>query len=222
MSEFRQASREHTSFLAAAEKRALLWLAARMPAWLSSDHLTALGFLAMAAAGLCYWYSRTRPFGLILVSVCLVVNWFGDSLDGTLARVRDRQRPRYGFYVDHILDAVGSFFLLGGLGLSGYMSPWVAAGLLVAYLLLNVEVYLATYTLGRFQMSYGRFSPTELRLLLIAGNTVLLFRSTTPIFGPDLLIFDIGGAIGMAGMALILIVSIVRHTARLYREEPLD
>ncbi len=222
MEQFQQASREQSSFLAAAEKRALVWLAGRMPSWVSSDHLTLLGFLAMFAAGLCYWYSRVHPVGLTLVSVCLGVNWFGDSLDGTLARVRNRQRPRYGFYVDHILDAVGTFFLLGGLGLSGYMSPWIASGLLVAYLLLNIEVYLATYTLGRFQMSYGWFSPTELRLLLIIGNAVLLWRPTTPVFGPTLLIFDVGGVIGIAGMALILLVSIVRHTARLYREERLD
>ncbi len=222
MDEFQQARREQTSFLAAAEKRALVWMAERMPAWVNSDHLTALGFLAMIGAGLCYWYSRSNRLGLILVSACLVVNWFGDSLDGTLARVRNQQRPRYGFYVDHILDALGTFFLLMGLGLSGYMSLWVAVSLLIVYLLLNIEVYLATYTIGTFQMSYGRFSPTELRVLLIAGNFALLYRPTTDLFGPDLLIFDIGGVIGAAGIAAILIVSVVRHTAHLFNAERLN
>jgi phosphatidylglycerophosphate synthase len=222
MDNFQHAKREQSSFLADAEKRVLVWMAERMPAWVGSDHLTALGFLAMLAAGLCYWYSRYNRLGLILVAVCLVVNWFGDSLDGTLARVRNRQRPRYGFYVDHILDAVGTFFLFMGLGLSGYMSLWVAAGLLIAYLLLNIEVYLATYTIGKFRLSYGWFSPTELRLLLIVGNLALFYRSATNVFGPMLLIFDIGGVIGIAGMALVLLISIVRHTALLYKAEKLD
>lgn len=222
MSEFRQASREQSSFLAAAEKRALVWMAVRLPSRINPDHLTALGFLAMAGAGLCYWYSRWNRLGLVLAAACLVANWFGDSLDGTLARVRNRQRPRYGFYVDHVLDAVGTTFLLGGLGLSGYMSLWVASGLLIAYLLVNIEVYLATYTLGRFQMSYGWFSPTELRLLLIAGNAALFYRPATKVFGRELLVFDIGGVIGIAGLAAILVYSIVRHTGELYRQEKLD
>ena len=170
---FQQAERAQESFLAAIEKRCLIWMAERAPSWLNSDHLTALGLIALAAAGLGYWYARWNRSALLLVILCLVVNWAGDSLDGTLARVRNKQRPRYGFYVDHIVDSLGALFLLGGLALSSYMSHGVALGLLIVYLLLSCEVYLATYTIGKFQISYGKFSPTELRILLAVGNIAL-------------------------------------------------
>ena len=124
--------REHGSVLAAAEKRALVWMAKRLPPWITSDHLTLLGFASMFSAGMAYWAASQNRMALPLVVVALALNWFGDSMDGTLARVRNRQRPRYGFYVDHVLDIVGAFFLLGGLALSGYMSPLVAMGVLVA------------------------------------------------------------------------------------------
>ena len=121
-----------TSILAPIEKRTLIWLAHRLPAWVNSDHLTALALAAMLFAGLSYWLASVTPAGLFLVVACLAVNWFGDSLDGTLARVRCHQRPRYGFYVDHVVDAVGAVFLFGGMGLSGYMSPLVSLILLAA------------------------------------------------------------------------------------------
>src|SRR5579871_2706900 len=120
--DFRSAERTQTSVLSAIEKRALNWLAERMPAWVNSDHLTALGFLSLAGVGFSYWYAHRSREGLILAIVFLTFNWFGDSLDGTLARFRRQERPRYGFYVDHILDACGSVFVFGGLALSGYMS----------------------------------------------------------------------------------------------------
>jgi archaetidylinositol phosphate synthase len=123
---FQQAEREHTSFLAPIEKKALIWMAGRTPRWINSDHLTVLGLAAMAGGGLSYWYSRWDRVGLVLVILCLVLNWVGDSLDGTLARFRNQQRPRYGFYVDHVVDACGTLFLLGGVALSGYMSERVA------------------------------------------------------------------------------------------------
>ena len=140
-----------------------------------------------------------------------------------LARVRNKQRPRYGFYVDHIVDCLGALFLLGGLGLSTYMSHGVALGLLIVYLLLSCEVYLATYTIGKFQISFWKFSPTELRILLAIGNIALFLkpRAGLTMFGDRYSMFDIGGAIGIFGMALILMVSIARHTRALYRAEPL-
>ena len=104
---FKTAERSHTSFLAAAEKRALIWIATRLPEWVNSDHLTALGFVALIGAGAAYWWASANPYGLLVVIPLLALNWFGDSLDGTLARVRNRQRPRYGFYVDHILEQGG-------------------------------------------------------------------------------------------------------------------
>src|SRR3990170_5368257 len=164
---FREATRVLTGVLSPIEKRCLIWLASRLPACINSDHLTALALVAMLGAGLSYWLAGVVPLvGLLLVNVCLAINWFGDSLDGTLARGRNRQRPRYGFYVDHVVDAFAVAFLVGGMALSGFMSPYVALGLLVAYFMLSIEVYLATYALGTFTISYFKIGPTELRILL--------------------------------------------------------
>jgi archaetidylinositol phosphate synthase len=218
---FREAKRTQQSFLAAAEKQTLLWLAARTPSWINSDRRTVLGLGAMAAAGAGYWWSRTNRAGLMLVIVCLAVNWLGDSLDGTLARFRNCPRPRYGFYVDHIVDAFSALFLLGGLAFSGYMSAWVALGLLIAYLMLAIEVYLATYTLGDFKISYFKMGPTELRLLLSIGNLTLLWKSMVHLAGRSYRLFDVGGTIGISGMMLVLLISVVQNTVRLYRREPL-
>jgi phosphatidylglycerophosphate synthase len=218
---FQEASRAQVSFLAPLEKKCLVWLAARTPAWINSDHLTALGLASLFAAGLGYWYARWNPAGLILVIVCLALNWLGDSLDGTLARERRRQRPRYGFYVDHVVDAFGTFFLLAGLALSGYMSERIAIGLLIVYFMLSIEVYLATYTLGEFHLSFWKFSPTELRLLLMIGNIALLYRPVVRLFGSQFLLFDVGGLVGIIGMSLMLLTAVAAHTAALYRAEPL-
>src|SRR5436190_2982195 len=171
---FRQATRLHESVLATGEKRLLIWMAERTPAGINSDHLTALGFGAQLLTGLSYALSKSNKLWLIAGIGFLALNWLGDSLDGTLARVRGKQRPRYGFYVDHILDSIGSVALMGGLALSGYMNPFVAIALLVLFLLLSIQSYLATYTLGEFQMSFWSFGPTELRLLLAVGNLALL------------------------------------------------
>lgn len=218
---FQEAARAQVSFLAPIEKKCLIWLAHHTPGWIASDHLTILGLAALLGAGLCYWWSSVNSAGLLAAIVCLALNWLGDSLDGTLARVRQRQRPRYGFYVDHIVDAFGTFFLLGGLALSGYMSPAVAMGLLIVYFMLSIEVYLATYTIGTFHLSFWKFSPTELRILLIAGNLALLWRPMARLFGHNWRLFDAGGAIGICGMALMLVVAVVRDTTFLYRAERL-
>ena len=176
-------TRIHTSLLAAVEKRGLVWMAQRLPAWVSSDQLTALGAVAMLGAGLSYWLGASYPLALIGVVLMLAVNWFGDSLDGTLARVRKQERPRYGFYVDHVLDVVGMLFLFSGLALGGFMTPFVAAALLVAYYLLNVEIALATHTVGTFRISYWKVGPTELRILLAIGTLQLLRSAEVTLFG---------------------------------------
>jgi archaetidylinositol phosphate synthase len=214
---FRQATRIHGSFLAAAEKRALVWMAERMPVWVNSDHLTVIGFAAQIATGVCYALAVHDRRMLLVAVVCLAMNWFGDSLDGTLARVRQQQRPRYGFYVDHIIDSIGAVAMMGGLALSGYMHPVIAMGLLIAFLLLSIQSYLATYTLGEFHLSLWHFGPTELRVLLVAGNLAAL-RWAWVIHGHYRL-FDIGGAIGLAVMLLMLLVVSLKNTVRLYREE---
>ena len=219
---FQDASRAQESLLAPLEKKCLIWLARHTPRWINSDHLTALGLAALAGAGLSYWYSRWSRRGLLLVILCLALNWLGDSLDGTLARVRNQQRPRYGFYIDHVVDAFGTFFLLAGIALSGYMSERIAAGLLIAYFMLSIEVYLATYTLGTFHLSFWKFSPTELRILLMIGNLALLRWPVVHLFGGVHRLFNVGGAVGIAGMALMLLTAVAHHTAALYRSEPIS
>jgi archaetidylinositol phosphate synthase len=214
---FQQAKRVQHSVLASAEKRALIWLAERTPARINSDHLTGIGFLGQLLTGLSYALARENKWWLLGGIGFLALNWIGDSLDGTLARVRQKQRPRYGFYVDHILDSLGSVALMGGLALSGYMSPLIAAGLLTCFLLLSIQSYLATYTLGEFHMSFWSFGPTELRLLLIAGNLAAL--RWPRVLHRRYLLFDAGGAIGILGMAVMLIFFTVKNMMRLYDDE---
>jgi len=217
---FRHAQRVHGSILAQGEKRLLIWLAGRAPNWLNSDHLTGLGLIAMALAGTAYFFSSRSAAWLWVVNLALVLNWLGDSLDGTLARVRDAQRPRYGFYVDHVVDAICATMMLLGLGLSPWMSFPVAVALLIAYLLLAVESYLATYTIGDFHISHFGFGPTELRILLIVGNLFLMGRGGwANILGQRYLMFDVAGAIAATGMGITFLVAAGRNTVRLYREE---
>jgi archaetidylinositol phosphate synthase len=211
--------RVQESWVAASEKRALVWMAARTPGWIGPDHLTLLGFVAQIGAGVCYALAAWSRYALLGVIACLALNWLGDSLDGTLARVRQRQRPRYGFYVDHMVDSFGALALMGGLAVSGYMNAWIAVGLLVAFLMLSIQSYLATHVLGEFRLSFWRFGPTELRILLAVGNLALLWRPMVHVFGGQYRLFDVGGAIGLAGMGLMVIAFTVENTARLYREE---
>jgi archaetidylinositol phosphate synthase len=221
MTTFRDATRRQESWLAPAERRVLRWLAMRTPAWVQPDHLTTLGLLSMAMGGICYAASRWWAPALLLVNVWLAANWFGDSLDGTLARVRGRLRPRYGFYVDHMVDSFGALFLIGGLAASGRMSERVAVGLLVSFLLLSIHSYLATHTDGRFQLSFLKFSPTEIRVLLMIGNAYAYARPQTRLAGVPCLFFDAAGAIALVCMAAMLIGLVARQTAYLYREERL-
>lgn len=218
---FSAARRVNRSLTAAAEKRALEWMARHAPRWVTSDQLTVLGLSAQIGAGLFYALARTNRYALILVCVCLVLNWLGDSLDGTLARVRQQQRPRYGFYVDHMVDILGATALMCGLGFSGFLHWQTAIAMLIGFLLLAGESYLATYTLSCFQMSQGLFGPTEIRILLIIGNLALLRDPYATVFGYRLLLFDVGGAIAAAGMLAMVIATTIRHTAQLYSQEPL-
>jgi phosphatidylglycerophosphate synthase len=213
--------RIHTSLLAEVEKRCLIWIARRLPAWVGSDHLTALGGLAMLGVGVSYWLASQYPLTLIGVVVLLAVNWFGDSLDGTVARVRRRERPRYGFYVDHVLDVVGILFLFGGLVLGGFMTPLIGAGLVIAYYLLNVEIALATHTVGKFRISYWKMGPTELRILIAVGTLELLRSPYVRILGGQYLLFDVGALVAIAGLLVTFIGAAVSNTRTLYKAEPL-
>src|SRR5579864_4006644 len=219
VSRFRDAARLQESFSAEAERKTLAWLAARLPARANSDHLTILGFIAMMLAGASYAFARSNRVGLILATFFLTLNWFGDSLDGTLARLRNRQRPRYGFYVDHMIDTFGGLFLMGGLALSGFLDWRIALGMFVAFLMLSIQSYLAAYSLGKFQLSFAKFGPTEIRILLSLGNVALWFRPDARVFGSAYRLFDVGGIAAIAGMAVMLVASAIFNTAELYRAE---
>lgn len=216
-------TRVHTSLLAAAEKRLLVRIASRLSRRVNPDHLTALGALAMAGAAAAFAAARLTPWMLALVPVFLAVNWFGDSLDGTVARVRNQQRPRYGFYLDHVVDIVNATLLFAGMSLSGLITPWIAAALLVGYLLLCAESFLATHTLGVFRISFSGFGPTELRILLALGAIVAIGKPMVSPFGlGPFLLFDAGGVIGATGMFAAFLISAARNTRALYAAEPLQ
>lgn len=213
------AIRKHESLLAGPEKRILIWMAERMPAWVSPDKLTILGFLSMFLAGASYYLASREPLALFAVIVFLATNWFGDSLDGTLARVRQKPRPRYGYYVDHVVDTFGTLFLIGGMGLSGYMSGTVAMALLIAYYIVSCEVYLSTHVLGVFKLNFGWWGPTELRILLAVGNVIMFVHPTSTILGRTYLLADVGAIVAIVGLGGVVIVNSIRNTARLYDEE---
>src|SRR6266852_3591189 len=218
---FQDAERQQTSVLAPLERAALRGLARRMPGWVNSDHLSILGFLGMIVAGVFYALSKWNPLLLHLVNLCIFINWFGDSLDGTLARYRDRQRPRYGFYVDHIIDTFGALFFIFGLALSGFMSERVATALLIVFLMLAINSYLAAYALGVFKISQWKLGPTEMRLALIIGNLYLLHSSHTHLFGHRFLLFDVGGVVSIIAMGTMLVISSIKNTHTLYELERL-
>lgn len=219
---FVNAPRVHQALTAALEKRLLIWLARHTPAAIGPDHLTILGLAAQIAAGFAYALVTRDPRALWLVDLLLVLNWLGDSLDGTLARVRNQQRPRYGFYVDHICDTLGALALMGGLACSGLLHWPVAAGLLVCFYALSIETYLATYTLGRFHLSHGMLGPTEIRILLAIGNLAAYWRPYSELFGGRFLLFDVGGCTAIACMAVMFLIISAQHTAALYRAERLQ
>lgn len=214
-----EARRVHESLLAAVEKRCLIWMARRMPASINSDHLTALAGIAMLGAGLCYW--NGSGWALLGAIGLLAVNWFGDSLDGTLARVRHHERPRYGFYVDHVLDVLCILFIFAGLMLGGHMSLAVGAGFLIAYYLLMIEIALATHAVGVFRISFWKFGPTELRILLALGSFRLMHSDLVTLAGSTYRLFDIGGVVAIIGLVITFIVSAAANTRKLYAVEPL-
>jgi archaetidylinositol phosphate synthase len=213
--------REYGGLLSVPERKALHWLAQRTPRWINSDHLTLLGLFSMLAGGASYWAASRNKLALILVVVSIALNWLGDSLDGTLARFRNCQRPRYGYYVDHVIDLFGTAALLGGLAFSGYMSQMIALALLAAFALVEAEVFLATHVQQVFRLSCFCVGPTELRVVLIIGTLYLLQRPWVYLAGKGpFLLFDVGGLVAIAGLLAAFLFSAIRNTRLLYRAEP--
>jgi phosphatidylglycerophosphate synthase len=198
--------REKKFLLAVPEGRVLEWIARRLPGWVKPDHLTALGVVASIAVAAAYVLSNGDETWLWAASALLVVHWLGDSLDGTLARVRKSERPRYGYYLDHLVDAFATAAIGIGLGLSPYMLLTVGLAIVVAYLILSINTYLETHAFGVFTLGYGRFGPTEARLMLIAVNTLLVLgivgNGVLDLLGIGLAAAMIAALIGRAGRNL--------------------
>jgi archaetidylinositol phosphate synthase len=215
-------ARENLSVLARSEKRALIWIARRLPNFINSDHLSALGLVAMASAGLSFAAFRLSPWAAVGVVVSLAANWFGDSLDGTVARVRNQQRLRYGFYVDHMIDVAGTAFLFGGMACSGLMNPLIALITLVLFLVVSAESYLATHAAGIFRMSFLGFGPTELRILIAAGAIKAAMSPWVALgFLAHVKLFDVGASVASIGLFTAFGVAAIRNTRTLYLAEPL-
>jgi len=212
------AQRELTFLLADPERRLLRAIAARLPQGVTSDHLTVLGMFGALGVAAAYALSPLSPGWLWAASACLAVQWLGDSLDGTVARVRGAERPRYGYYLDHVVDA-GSTALIGlGLGLSPYVNPCVALGVVIVYLALSINVYLEANVFGVFRLAYSRLGPTEVRILLIAVNAGLA------VSGPGRGVYLIANAtLALLGICMLgmLGVRVGQNLSRLAREEPL-
>jgi phosphatidylglycerophosphate synthase len=207
--------------LAAAEKRLLIWIARRLPRWVTSDQLSALGLASMAAAAAAF-AALPSTWAALSVIAALAANWFGDSLDGTLARVRNQQRPQFGFYVDHVIDVAGTAMLLAGMAWSGVMAPTLAFFTLSAYLMVMAESFLATHSLGLFRMSFLGVGPTELRLLLGAGALAVMhepYIDAGPLAGARL--FDVAGAAAAAGLLAVFAFNATRNTRTLFHAEPI-
>ena len=218
---FNEARREHKSLTAAAEKKLLVWIAERLPPWINADHLTSLGLLAFLAGGVCYWLCARDHAWLHAVNACLVLNWLGDSLDGTVARVRQKLRPRYGFYVDHMVDALAALFLLLGLAYSTLITPAVAIALLVAYFFLTINMGYATHALGVFKISFGAMGGTEMRILLALVNLAVLCWPQVEIAGRSVLLFDVFGFVATVAVAVTALRSTAQVAKRLYDLERL-
>jgi len=218
----KDAERQAKFLVARFEKWALPRMAAALPRWVMPDHLTGLGVFAATFIMVCYWYSNQDRAWLWGANLGLVLHWFGDSLDGTLARVRRIPRPRYGFYLDHLTDAYSTAALGLGLGFSPFMLVSVGLAGVVAYLILSINVYLETYVFGVFRYGYGVLGPTEARLLLMALNTIALFASPLPfvIGGVGMTVFDIGGIAVTFLMLGLLGWRAARNLRELARLEP--
>jgi phosphatidylglycerophosphate synthase len=203
------------------ERPALKWLAARMPDWVTSDMLTGVGVFGAVVIFAGYWLTNLDKGFLWLASLGFVINWFGDSLDGTLARYRKLERPRYGFFIDHTVDAFNEVLIFLGLGLSPYIRFDIASLALIGYLLMSVLVYVRTAVTGEFRISYGRLGPTEVRVIAILANTLIFFFGNPKIGAPWgwLTIFDLVAALIAGILFMIFIFSTLQEARGLARLE---
>lgn len=211
--------RVQTSLLAGPEKKALLWIAPRLPGWVSPDLLTYVGLGAMVFVGLCYYLTPYGNIFLALASLGYVINWLGDSLDGTLARVRNQQRPRYGYYLDHLVDAFGVAAMIFGLAYSKLISHPFVWMVLTLFFIASINTYLATNSVKIFKISYLRVSTTEARVLLIIMNTVLIWIKKVKILGFTFYLLDLIAALISIFLLFVILRSAYKNLRKLDREE---
>ena len=214
-----EAPREKTFLLAGPEERALNWLAGRLPKRVLPDHMTSLGVFAALGIAVAYLLSNDHPWMLWVASGLLVVHWLGDSLDGTLARFRRIERPTYGYYLDHLVDAFATAAICIGLGLSPHMLLATGLAIAVAYLLLSINTYLETSAFGRFELGYGRVGPTEIRVVLVALNTALALGLGVggEVLGIGITALDAFG-LGIAGVMVAALLGRARKNLRVLAE----
>jgi phosphatidylglycerophosphate synthase len=208
--------------LAGPERRLLTALAAHVPRTIRSNHLTVLGTLGAVGAGAAYALSHRGPLWLWVASGMLALNWLGDSLDGTLARVRQTQRPKYGYYLDHVVDAFSTAVIGLGIGLSPYVDLGIALGLVVAYLALSINVYLESTVFGVFRLAYGRIGPTEVRIILVLLTAaVAVYEASTGMRSLSLArAANWGMTAVLVGMVGVLVVRFAHNLYRLAKLEP--
>jgi phosphatidylglycerophosphate synthase len=172
--ERRQAKRIQTSVLNALEHKALIWLAARQPKWVTSDMLTFVGTLGAFLIGLGYALTAIDVRFLWLSTFGLLVNWYGDSLDGNLARYRNKQRPVYGYYVDHTMDVINEAMMFFGAGMAPFFDMRLTLTAFVLYLMMTLNVSMNAHLKNEFKLTYLKLGPTEFRLIIAIANTVML------------------------------------------------
>ena len=216
--------RIQTSILNSAEKKLLVWLAERQPAWVTSDFLTYVGVVGAFLFALFCWLANDNLTYLWIAPLGLVINWYGDSLDGTLARVRKLQRPVYGFFIDHSLDALTTCMICAGVGLSPMMHLSIGLVILAGYLCMSIYTYLSTIVMSEFRLTYGKLGPTEVRILIILVCVLYILAPwKEPIFsvaGTPWTVFDVIGAVVAAILFLIYISSMVTDLRRLAIQDP--
>lgn len=202
-----RATRIQTSILNAAEKRILVWLAERQPSWVTSDLLTYIGVAGALVCGLGFALSWLNINYLWLSSAGLLINWYGDSLDGTLARVRRTQRPKYGFFIDHSVDALTIALMCVGAGLSPLLRLDVALGVLSAYLAISVYTYVCQIVGGQMRLTYGKLGPTEFRLIVVIANTLFIYTPWRELsFTIGAIEFSLFDLVGLGITALIVVL----------------
>lgn len=204
------------------ERPALAWLCEHMPRWVTPDHLTVLGVLASVMIGISYWLTNFDRNYLWLANLGFVLNWFGDSLDGNLARYRKIERPKYGYFVDHTVDAITTACICIGIGASPYVGLVYALFDLCAYLTMSILVYVKTNVTGVFKISYGKFGPTEMRVIIMLANAVFYFGTNPPVSlgGYSMRLYDMIAAIVAILIFLYFLIFAAKQAIELARQEP--